>query len=110
MMSERELRKIIREELGRIEEAKTPDQMRLDDARLSVVSLSTAADMLRKAGATNSAAKRMAEQLDSMVVELRSDIIPALESMAKGTFASQIGAELGRVSKAASSAFRGLTR
>jgi hypothetical protein len=110
MMTERELRKIIREELEKLGEAKTPDQMRLDDARLSIVSLSTAADMLRKAGATNSAAKRMAEQLDSMVEELRNEVIPALESMAKGTFASRIGTELGRATKIASSAFRGLTR
>lgn len=105
-MTERELRRIIKEELKRLEETKTPDQMRLDDARLSVVSLSTAADMLRKAGATNSAAKRMAEQLDSMVEELRSEIVPALESIAKGTLASRVGSELGRFSKAISSTFR----
>ncbi len=105
-MTERELRRIIKEELKRLEETKTPDQMRLDDARLSVVSLSTAADMLRKAGATNSAAKRMAEQLDSMVEELRNEIVPALESITKGTLASRVGSELGRFSKAISSTFR----
>jgi hypothetical protein len=109
-MTEQKLRRIIREELEKLGEAKTPDQMRLDDARLSIVSLSTAADMLRKAGATNSAAKRMAEQLDLMVEELRNEIIPALESMAKGTFASRIGTELGHATKVASSALRGLTR
>lgn len=109
-MTEQELRRIIREELEKLGEAKTPDQTRLEDARLSIVSLSTAADMLRKAGATNSAAKRMAEQLDLMVEELRNEIVPALESMAKGTFASRIGTELGHATKAVSSAFRGLTR
>ncbi len=105
-MTERELRRIIKEELKRLEEAKTPDQMRLDDARLSIVSLSTAADMLRRAGTTNASARDMAKELDGMVEKLRSEVVPDLESMTNRSLGSHISSGLGRLASRAVQNFR----
>ena len=105
-MNEKELRQIIREELVRLNEEKSPDQRRLDDARLAVVSIGTAAEMLKRAGLRSEAAADMSRQLEEMLTRLRGEVIPELESIVKGTLADRIGG----VARGASSMLRGLYR
>jgi hypothetical protein len=105
-MTEKELRTLIREEIMLMQEEKTPDEKRLGDARLSIISLSQAADMLHRVGVRNKEAEQMALQLDEMVNKLRNEIIPSLEASLKGSIGSNIVSGLGKVASRVTSTFR----
>jgi hypothetical protein len=96
-MTERELRKLIREELEMIQEAKTADEERLGDANLAIISLTSAANMLHRVGVTNTTARDMAKELDGMAKKLEAEVIPSLKSMAKGSLSSHISSTLGKL-------------
>ena len=62
--------------------------------------------MLKRAGLRSEAAADMSRQLEEMLTRLRSDIIPELESIVRGTVADRIGGAV----RGASSMLRGLYR
>jgi len=96
-MTEKQLRRLIREELEIMLEEKSPDQKRLEDARLSIISLSTASEILGRIGNIDPEAREIAVALEEMVEKVRKNLVPRLEDAAKGTIASKI---TGAVSKA----------
>ena len=96
-MTEKQLRRLIREELEIMLEGKTPDQKRLEDVRLSIISLTTASEIMKSVGVIDPEAREINAALEETIEKVRKNLIPRLEDAVKGTVASKI---TGAISKA----------